>query len=338
MADLLWVTLLGQIALPVALVAALAASRCSSRLELWLQVLAAAAYLLLIAVVGVWLLIPYPVIWGYAGALAAAAGAAVVRLRQHPMAPRSGQRRARLAAHGALAAVSLLALSAALAGYAPPDADDLRLASPLRGGVYYAVNGGASILINPHMKALHRPELSAYRGQSYAVDLVKVDGWGRRAAGLMPPDPESYFIFGDPVVAPCAGRVADLLDGLPDRDPVELDRRPPAGNFVLLDCNDRHILLAHLQQGSVQVGAGERVRVGQRVGAVGNSGRSIEPHLHVHAQLASARAFDATPLPLWIDGRFMVRGSRLDTRGSRAEDPPDALDPALTADGPTGAR
>jgi hypothetical protein len=188
------------------------------------------------------------------------------------------------------------------------------------------VNGGASILINPHMKALRRPELSPYRGQSYAVDLVKVDGWGRRAAGLMPSDPESYFIFGDPVVAPCAGRVADLRDGLSDRDPVALDRRPPAGNFVLLDCNDRHILLAHLQQGSVQVGAGERVRVGQRVGAVGNSGRSIEPHLHMHAQWPSTAAeiFDANPLPVWIDGRFMVRGSRLDTRGSKPENSPAA--------------
>lgn len=323
MADLLWVTLLGQIVLPVALVGGLAASRCSGRLELGLQVLAAAAYLLLIEVVGVWLLIPHPVLWGYAAALAAAAGMAAVRLRRHPIELRPARRRARLAAHGALAAVCLLVLANALAGYVPPAADELRLASPLQDGVYYAVNGGASILINPHMKALRRPELSAYRGQSYAVDLVKVDGWGRRAAGFMPADPESHFIFGEPVVAPCDGRVADRLDGLPDREPVDPERRPPAGNFVLLDCSDRWILLAHLQQGSVRVDAGERVRVGQRVGAVGNSGRSIEPHLHVHAQApGTAAAFDASPLPLWIDGRFIVRGSRLDTRGSGPGDPP----------------
>ncbi len=325
MADLIWVTVLGQLALPVGLVIALGASRCSSRLELGLQVCATAAYLLLIEVVGVWLLIPHPVVWGYALALAAAAGLACVRLRRRPTALRPGRRRARLTAHGALATVCLLVLGAALAGYAPPAAEGVHLSSPLRGGLYYAVNGGASVLINPHMKALRRPELSAYRGQSYAADLVKVDGWGRRAAGIVPSDPESYFIFGEPVVAPCAGTVADVMDGLPDRDPVEIDRRPPAGNFVLLDCDDRRILLAHLQQGSVRVATGERVRAGQRVGAVGNSGRSIEPHLHVHAQAQSAAAaFDANPLPMWINGRFIVRGSLLDTHGSGPADSPGA--------------
>jgi Peptidase family M23 len=43
------------------------------------------------------------------------------------------------------------------------------------------------------------------------------------------------------------------------------------------------VLLAHLQRGSLHVRAGDAVRIGDTVGACGNSGNSTQPHVHVQA-------------------------------------------------------
>ena len=56
------------------------------------------------------------------------------------------------------------------------------------------------------------------------------------------------------------------------------------GNHVVLRCGDVEVLLAHMRQGSVVVSAGEPVKLGQAIGKVGNSGYSMEPHLHIGAK------------------------------------------------------
>jgi murein DD-endopeptidase MepM/ murein hydrolase activator NlpD len=53
---------------------------------------------------------------------------------------------------------------------------------------------------------------------------------------------------------------------------------------VVVRCGDVDILLAHLRRGSVLVKAGSAVELGQPLGKVGNSGYSMEPHLHLGAQ------------------------------------------------------
>ena len=63
----------------------------------------------------------------------------------------------------------------------------------------------------------------AYRGQSYGVDIVKLDEWGFRANGLLPPDPNQHNNYGIPVYAPCAGEVIAALDGLPDMEVQQTD-------------------------------------------------------------------------------------------------------------------
>ena len=55
------------------------------------------------------------------------------------------------------------------------------------------------------------------------------------------------------------------------------------GNHVVLDLGDStYAVYAHLQRGSLRVRPGDRVRAGQRLGRVGNSGNTTEPHLHFH--------------------------------------------------------
>jgi hypothetical protein len=85
-----------------------------------------------------------------------------------------------------------------------PVGEIVELASPLRGGPYLVVSGGSTKSVNTHVLTLFPfdDEMAAYRGQSFAVDLVKIDGFGLRARGLRPRDPSAYYIFGEPLYAP----------------------------------------------------------------------------------------------------------------------------------------
>lgn len=308
------VTILGEVLLPLALLAALWRGACHSRIEWWLQVLSVCSYLALIAVAGPWLLAPWYLPYGYAIVCSMAAGAARYRAgRCGPQPPR--RIKSGLATASALGMTVFCTgmLCWALSGHRPPEGLAMRLSSPLKGGTYYVANGGYSILINPHMKTLARESLSEYRAQSYALDMVRIDRFGRRAEGLWPADLERYHIFGDPVYAPCTGVVAQIEDRLPDQEPRQTDRRHPAGNFVRLECGEADIVLAHLMHSSLTVSVGQRVQTGQLIARVGNSGLSMEPHLHLHAQHRGPEHnfLAGEPMPIRIDGRILVRNSRL---------------------------
>jgi urea transporter len=109
-----------------------------------------------------------------------------------------------------------------------------------------------------------------------------------------------YLCFGLPVLAPVAGEVVVVRDGLPDNPPGHADTKENWGNHVVIRAADgSHVWLAHLRQGSVGVTAGNWVRVGEPLGACGNSGRSPQPHLHLHVQAGIAAG--AATLPFHLD-------------------------------------
>jgi hypothetical protein len=189
------------------------------------------------------------------------------------------------------------------------------LAFPLQGGTYLIVNGGSDLSINAHMKTLDAkvPRFRVWRGQSYGVDIVKIDELGLRANSMQPSEPSAYRIYGTKVFAPCAGEIVSAVDGLLDMQVPEVDRAHMAGNHVTLRCGDAHVLLGHFQPGSLRVGAGARISVGDLIAAVGNSGNSDEPHLHIHAQQPGPpnELMSGDPLPMRFNGRFLVRNDRV---------------------------
>jgi murein DD-endopeptidase MepM/ murein hydrolase activator NlpD len=69
------------------------------------------------------------------------------------------------------------------------------------------------------------------------------------------------------------------------------------------------LFLCHLTEGSVAVTEGQPVSAGDVLGLVGNSGRSTEPHLHLHAV-----GPDGTAMPLLIEGKAPWRGRLLGWR------------------------
>jgi len=183
----------------------------------------------------------------------------------------------------------------------------LNLSFPLRYGAYVVGHGGSTAPINYHV---------VDHSQKYALDVLKIDRAGRRARGLYPRDPRRYHIFDDVLYSPCDGTVVRAVDGLPDLDPPRSDPARAAGNHVLLEHDGTKILLAHLRQGSVAVADGARVRRGQPLGRVGNSGNTSEPHLHIHAERGGAPDVAGTgeAVPLLFDSRFLCRNDLVGAR------------------------
>lgn len=309
-----------QVILPVSLLLWLAIRRHPGLAAWALAVALVASVIVLLAFAGLWLLLPWytPRIYGFC-----LIPAAMISFRQgmrvRSMWPRSVGGWVGAGLRGALALLAAgTALYAASGRRAP--AESVAVAFPLRQGTYLVVNGGSNELLNAHLMTLTGQRFRPYRGQSYGVDVVRVDEWGRRATGLQPRDPASYRIFGDSVFAPCAGRVIALLDGLPDQPVPVIDRTHMAGNHVLLACGAVEVLLGHLQQGSVRVGLGSAVTTGTLLGRVGNTGNTGEPHLHIHAQGAGTAAMPlgGEPLPILMDGWYPVRNLRFTERHQKS--------------------
>ena len=81
----------------------------------------------------------------------------------------------------------------------------------------------------------------------------------------------------------------------------------------------RYALYAHLRAGSIKVKPGDRVKLGQVMAHVGNSGNTLAPHLHFHVMDAPV-PLAANGLPYAIDA-FTVTGT---TGGTAAFDKAEA--------------
>lgn len=152
--------------------------------------------------------------------------------------------------------------------------DSLNLSFPLRSGTYYVLQGGNGMITNP---------FHAMGGSRLAMDFVKLNRFGNRADGIAASSLDSYAIYGEKLYSPCTGKVMLVRDGLPDNAPGNPDIENPAGNHLVMKCGEAQVFLAHLKSGSVATHAEDRVTVGQLLGKVGNSGNTLEPHLHVSA-------------------------------------------------------
>ncbi|MFF2702042.1 M23 family metallopeptidase [Streptomyces cyaneofuscatus] len=145
-------------------------------------------------------------------------------------------------------------------------------------------------------------------GQTYAIDIVAEPETGAGETPARPPfrlfwplvrRNRDFPAFGAPLLAAADATVVRASDG--QRDHLSRNSLPALlylmliegdvrsivgahrviGNHVILDLGDgTFALYAHLQRGSLQVKAGDTVRAGQRLGSVGNSGNTTEPHLH----------------------------------------------------------
>ena len=153
-----------------------------------------------------------------------------------------------------------------------------------------------------------------YYAQRFAIDWLRLDDGGRLAHGDLG-DVRSYAAYGADVLAVADGVVVDALDTLDEQvppnlpDPSTITLANADGNHVVLDIgNGLYAFYAHLQKGKdgVRMRIGERVRRGQVIGKLGNTGNSSAPHLHFHL-MDSISVLGSNGLPYVID-RFEYAG------------------------------
>ena len=187
------------------------------------------------------------------------------------------------------------------------------LDSPLT-GEWLVSNGGRSTLLNGHSP-----------NENHAVDFIRLGENGRTHTGGAGAPLADYAGFGLPVLAPADGRVVEVTDGYADTPP---GTNGDHANHLVLDMgHSRYVLMAHLKQGSATVRVDDVVRRGQPVAAVGNSGHSNEPHLHLQVQDSAAGADADRTYPMVFRNVHISRGGAWPWGNSREPRTGDLLRP-----------
>jgi len=134
--------------------------------------------------------------------------------------------------------------------------------------------GGTEVEKNYHV---------AYDNQKYAYDIMILkDGSSHKGDHKVN---ANYYVFGKDIIAPCDAKVVQVITGVKDNIPGELNPAQLTGNTVVLEtANKEFLLFAHLQEKSVVVTEGQEVKQGDLLGKCGNSGNTTEPHLHLSLQ------------------------------------------------------
>jgi murein DD-endopeptidase MepM/ murein hydrolase activator NlpD len=187
---------------------------------------------------------------------------------------------------------------------------------PLRGDHWMAVNGPSDT--SSHRRALLPYEGRVFVGQRYAIDWAQLFPDNQLLHGDHLVN-RNYSSYGQPVYAVADGTVTEMKDGIPENVPgdsraVEITLQTVGGNHVIEKISTSvYATYAHMQPGSVRVKQGDRVRRGQILGLVGNSGNSTGPHLHF--QLCDANSILACEgIP------YAIRSFEVEGRG-KAEGP-----------------
>ena len=199
-----------------------------------------------------------------------------------------------------LVAICTIFLAIQLVRIYTPPADPVAIDPPLA-GEWAMLAGGRSTLISHHYS------IPVVRD---ALDFMQLDEEGRGYRGD-PKRAESWYGFGDPVLAPAEGTVVSVSDVHPDEPIGDLGQTPPYGNHIVLEISSgRYAVLGHLKQGSARVSEGDRVRLGQRIAAVGDTGRSLWPHLHIHVQEGPNLDQQARTIPVVLSDVMLMRNGR----------------------------
>jgi murein DD-endopeptidase len=182
---------------------------------------------------------------------------------------------------------------------------------PLRSGPWVA-------LYDPHMERGHRTSIYTINGRAriparFAIDWIRLDHDATHARGN-----ESRIAnwhgYGAEVLAVADSIVADAKDDIPEEESISTKSPPIAlenasGNYVTLDLGQgRYAFYEHLKHGSIKIKIGDRVKSGQVIGLLGNSGSSSSgPHLHFHVSDANS-TLAAEGLP-YVFKSFEVLGA-----------------------------
>ena len=199
----------------------------------------------------------------------------------------------------------------------------IAIEAPLRGNGWFAGSG-------PSNDSTHRRTMFYMNGkpifaQRFAIDWVlgKRDSTGRyrffRGTGRQNDD---WYCWNVPLYAVADGVVVAERTDLPDNTPltpkraVRISKDTIGGNYVVLNIgHNRFAFYAHMRPHSATVKVGQRVKAGEILGRLGDSGNSDAPHLHFH--IVNGPSF------LFADGEPYAFSSMQSAQSTWNDDKPD---------------
>jgi Peptidase family M23 len=187
------------------------------------------------------------------------------------------------------------------------------IASPLRGSGWIDANGCCGDPTSGHRQTLLPMEGSYRTLEIFAIDWIReINGTYFKGAGTKRAD---YVYYGTPIHAVANGIVVSAINNRPEVPPnttTDENRtlhRPAdlSGNSVIEKiAPGEYATYAHMQTGSVRVKVGQRIRTGQVIGLLGNSGNTTAPHLHFG--IVDGPSFYSDSLPFALKS-FTVQGT-----------------------------
>jgi hypothetical protein len=188
----------------------------------------------------------------------------------------------------------------------------LVIAPPLRGEGWLSANGCCGDASLPHRFSLLPANGTYVAFETFAVDWVRVVN-GRIYSGDGS-DNSAWFGYGVPVHAVADGTVVAVKNDRPEVPPF-INNNPTlnkpgdySGNGVVERIRPGVFAdYYHFQPGSVSVKVGQRLRAGQKLGLLGNSGNTTGPHLHFGI-VAGRNPLTSNSLPFEI-GSYRFEGT-----------------------------
>lgn len=185
------------------------------------------------------------------------------------------------------------------------------IAPPVRGDNWVALNGCCEPGF-PHRSSVTSVNGKLNNSQRFAIDWKQTNGEGEFYAGDKTRN-DSYVDYAADILAVADGTVVSVLDGMAANAPGVLPAHDPElaakltvenvdGNHVVLDLGDGvYAMYAHLISGSITVEPGDRVKAGQVLGHLGNTGNANASHLHFQL-MDGPSLLDSDSLPYALTG------------------------------------
>src|SRR4051794_9966619 len=163
---------------------------------------------------------------------------------------------------------------------------------PVKGDHWVALNGCCDIGF-PHRTSTATLNGLLTNSQRFAIDWKRMDDSGHFYEGDKTKN-ESYIDYGDDIIAAADGTITKTLDTmdanapgvLPANDPVlsqQLTVETVDGNHIVEDIGGGvFAFYAHLQKASLLVKPGDKVKKGQVIAKLGNTGNANASHMHFH--------------------------------------------------------
>lgn len=144
---------------------------------------------------------------------------------------------------------------------------------------------------------LHLPFIGEWIvSQGYDGNITHKEDWGKALDFIIVDnelktyrefanDPEHFYCYGKPILAPADGFVQQIADNIDDNEIGKINQQLNWGNSIVIKHAEfLYTKMSHLRKYSFKVKVGDYVRQGDIIASCGNSGRSPEPHLHFQVQ------------------------------------------------------